>query len=1365
MSASSAPESNPGRRTRRTAIEPGGFLCLDDSSRPKVQSPKGQALRELLESDQTEPGGGSSSMGEPDFGHAAGAGGTPEMLRQLGLGGDSPLTSDDEGRGVTPMAQPIGIVQPRKSMVEVTRAVVAVAGVVAVAVDADADAALLRPTRPRHAALPQGKNAHAAAEEVAAEVEEVQRAATVIPSKWCPLEMQDIVDTNQPPKTRYPDVEFDYDPDERTPPPQPPYVPKRGEKRWVDPPGWDGSPLREDGGAREESAGEREPDANPTTNIRAKIPPARPSSSKDVSVRNRNGQSRGSPTANPPMRAKPTARASRPPKPSADPGADGAKKAASRPGEELQQTVELLTESARASIEAICADDAEGDILVEDDAGSKASEHSAPDGVEDDDTNDDALNPDKPDFADGAYIDEDEDEDGNWVTMLPDGKPYVIKKGPLTKEQRKKVAAVVKKFEDSLHALGREFGKSLGFMWRSAQVVFKLSRKPNIFNLFIKWWCAQNPYKEGENLADFRERFLAAYHDAMDPLDAEGKEAKRAELLKWSAEYDKEHAKHVAEEGDLYKIMLQAWLEFEELHPIARYYWNFHDIAVFGGIASARPGDLLAKQGNSMFSGTAATKKWLEQKGTNIAAVLDEFGSVALLHRGAQIATEQWSAAALEKINATVDRARGELRDRMRDMQNSGFNISNAKFQWKNFAYQLVKNRKCVLGWPSGTPVVTGSETVFTNDIAVVRRLNAHFWAMKRTENCAAGAEREVPEHAMIRIVDMSAEDKERVGTVAWPNVVIWKDADGTPRMRVRDALAQQSERAAKRGVKPAVAPAPLEGGAKRPREDVSDSDSRPRTSRTGKKRRIDANADGDDDVDGSVAEDEHSNYMYDNLDQVGGGATYDDEDVYTDEPPAPTRALSVAPSGLSSTTRSSHQPLPSFAGSVRSQSIARGISAEPPTPDLAPAQHRAQHRRPTPLPTRPPPEVRQGTQDALYRRAHTGGHTTSAVDWEPDNRDERLYRRNHTGYEPDRLRGVRGDNYGAARYARDHDDASFRPAQARGERHGDYDVLPPYRRDYETEHYRGRQQQTRLYSQYDEPAQPRPYPTEFRDEGRHTPVQRSEYRDDEVRQRFSYDRPGDTWPLRRQAPVPAYPAERDDGPPRRYYAEDDRYPSHGYDHGDYAGPARHHSSYDYPGERARPRRPVASYDEYQRTRGRADAPAYHDGWGVRPYERQGRPETSQLSFAGGSRQQPGHSQSSGGAGVGAGLDARQMHTQSMHEQPMRAQPMYEQPVPAQPMYEQPMRGPALWNVDGPVPHVSTPPLQSELPPPQMTGAEVCRQSPALQMEPTLTLPLRPDSVPLSQLDVAMDLDRARRMQDEGFNELIGGTNVTNAWP
>lgn len=64
---------------------------------------------------------------------------------------------------------------------------------------------------------------------------------------------------------------------------------------------------------------------------------------------------------------------------------------------------------------------------------------------------------------------------------------------------------------------------------------------------------------------DLRRRFLAAYHAAVDHLTKEEKIEMRETYLKWNAEYDKQNAKTVKEAGDLYKVMLQARLEFEEL--------------------------------------------------------------------------------------------------------------------------------------------------------------------------------------------------------------------------------------------------------------------------------------------------------------------------------------------------------------------------------------------------------------------------------------------------------------------------------------------------------------------------------------------------------------------------------------------------------------------------------------------------------------------------------------------------------------------------------------------------------------------------------------------------------------------------------
>lgn len=94
----------------------------------------------------------------------------------------------------------------------------------------------------------------------------------------------------------------------------------------------------------------------------------------------------------------------------------------------------------------------------------------------------------------------------------------------------------------------------------------------------------------------------------------------------------------------MYKIMLQARLEFEELvrrlrrcYAVclmcsmmqARYYWNFYDIAAFGGIVSARDGDMLAKQANCLWGGTPALKAYINESGASVVAALDSMGAIA----------------------------------------------------------------------------------------------------------------------------------------------------------------------------------------------------------------------------------------------------------------------------------------------------------------------------------------------------------------------------------------------------------------------------------------------------------------------------------------------------------------------------------------------------------------------------------------------------------------------------------------------------------------------------------------------------------------------------------------------------------------
>lgn len=126
-------------------------------------------------------------------------------------------------------------------------------------------------------------------------------------------------------------------------------------------------------------------------------------------------------------------------------------------------------------------------------------------------------------------------------------------------------------------------------------------------------------------------------------MTPEEKKTLRKELISWNEAYEAEHAKRIQSDGDLYKIMLQARMEFEVLvrrfqlrstvppdssSLQAQYYYRFFDIAAFGWVVSTRPGDAVAMQANSTFASTTAAVKWMDQMGSHIPQAMDQFASV-----------------------------------------------------------------------------------------------------------------------------------------------------------------------------------------------------------------------------------------------------------------------------------------------------------------------------------------------------------------------------------------------------------------------------------------------------------------------------------------------------------------------------------------------------------------------------------------------------------------------------------------------------------------------------------------------------------------------------------------------------------------
>ncbi|KAH7094098.1 hypothetical protein BKA62DRAFT_834371 [Auriculariales sp. MPI-PUGE-AT-0066] len=365
-------------------------------------------------------------------------------------------------------------------------------------------------------------------------------------------------------------------------------------------------------------------------------------------------------------------------------------------------------------------------------------------------------------------------------------------KGPLTNEARDEIDAIRKVMERDLAAVAVKYKKPPRLVVRQARQGLPGGRSSNASNLFSKKWSFENPKRQGESFAEYRQRFLAAYRAIRPTTDQDMDKFKR-ELIDWNQNYEKEHAKVTAEEGNGWKIMLQARLEFEEL---AYHYYSMHDIAVFGGLASLRHGDHNAQRAQSLFSSVPATRKWLEQQGASIVTALDQFRWVAIGHQQGEKAVRDYRRDEVENVlhERTGTVAKAAIRTMLKHWCSNSLGVAYTVAPWATFFFDLINARKVVKGWPRGVDLILPGGYIV--EVAPQRRIFWKHWArQQRTQEKTLEGDDDPPleDARMIRCEPLNPEQVETLLDLAriseHASIPLWVDEDGKVLVSYGDAL------------------------------------------------------------------------------------------------------------------------------------------------------------------------------------------------------------------------------------------------------------------------------------------------------------------------------------------------------------------------------------------------------------------------------------------------------------------------------------------------------------------------------------------------------------------------------------------------
>ncbi|EJD38636.1 hypothetical protein AURDEDRAFT_172263 [Auricularia subglabra TFB-10046 SS5] len=381
-----------------------------------------------------------------------------------------------------------------------------------------------------------------------------------------------------------------------------------------------------------------------------------------------------------------------------------------------------------------------------------------------------------------------QDEDG---APLQDEKGNPVKPGPFSQAELDRIHGIANEFYRQVQEVACETNRAVSAILNEAKVAMKLSKKPTLYNLHTKRFCARmrEDVTAGKlALPELRARWNDAYNEDVRTLSKDEKKRLYDELLEWEAGKEKKHAHRVKQDGNLYKVMLRIRLDFDDL---ATYYYNLYDIVIVGFVVSSNPGDADATRANGVF---APNKGILSMfKNSDLRTTMGELGALATTQRAAAVPIVNYSNEEEEKVVSApqqtikdhTSRVIRQLQARVRKETKLRDRVT-----WTNFPIELVVNEVCVTGWPRKMALFDKPKTILNNTAQCQQLLRADF----------ATHRGELTGDAMLGIWPLTEEQlalKKNPKTISeWFRVPIWIEANGEARLTVGEALAESRARA-----------------------------------------------------------------------------------------------------------------------------------------------------------------------------------------------------------------------------------------------------------------------------------------------------------------------------------------------------------------------------------------------------------------------------------------------------------------------------------------------------------------------------------------------------------------------------------------
>ncbi|KZV96833.1 hypothetical protein EXIGLDRAFT_747481 [Exidia glandulosa HHB12029] len=323
--------------------------------------------------------------------------------------------------------------------------------------------------------------------------------------------------------------------------------------------------------------------------------------------------------------------------------------------------------------------------------------------------------------------------------------------------------------------------KTTQILWNMLGEEFKLTRNPNIYNMWVKKWSLLNGMEEGESKHDYHRRYVDAYHEAMDDMSAEDKKKTRIELLDWLRSYEKECAKEAERRGSAFKGVLDTK---QAITRTSQQLARKNNVVIWGVVVPLKHGDAKSIASGGSFCSHDGMTTVMKELGVNVDDLCGDiavgFGAKYLANR----LLNDWSDEALYQIlKKVVGDRRFYLRRVLLAIWNVGLKVETDNLTWKGNASVCVKRGVWYDKWPRGIdpPDIIGDNKYSESDHNTL--MEAAYKTMRKE-----------PGHDHIEIKPYTEEELSwrRKDWKRWCALPVYRDTDGKILIRVGDVMPSE---------------------------------------------------------------------------------------------------------------------------------------------------------------------------------------------------------------------------------------------------------------------------------------------------------------------------------------------------------------------------------------------------------------------------------------------------------------------------------------------------------------------------------------------------------------------------------------------